>query len=116
MIDLFAWKLRAATLLAGTVLVWGVSLYGLFVDQALIQDLAVVPRRLAGLSGVLSAPLVHGSFAHLAANTLPLLILGGLVLTRGVAYYVKVTLAIVCWVAWGSGCLGAAPRTSAPAA
>lgn len=106
MIDLFAWKLRAATLLAGTVLVWGVSLYGLFVDQALIQDLAVVPRRLTGLSGVLSAPLVHGSFAHLAANTVPLLILGGLVLTRGVAYYLKVTLAIVVLGGLGLWVLG----------
>lgn len=106
MIDLFAWKLRAATLLSGTVLVWGVSLYGLFVDQGLIQDLAVVPRRLTGLSGVLGAPLVHGSFAHLAANTLPLLILGGLVLIRGVAYYLKVTLAIVVLGGLGLWMLG----------
>ena len=105
-IDLFAWKLRAATLAAGTVLVWGVSLYGLFVDQGLINDLAVVPRRLAGLSGVLSAPLVHGSVAHLAANTLPLLILGGLVMTRGVAYYLKVTLAIVVLGGLGLWVLG----------
>ena len=106
MIDLFACKLRAATLLAGAVLVWGVSLYALFVDQRLINDLAVVPRRLTGLSGVLSAPLVHGSLAHLAANTLPLLILGGIVVTRGVAYYLKVTLAVVVLGGLGLWVLG----------
>jgi membrane associated rhomboid family serine protease len=71
-----------------------VSLYGLLVDENLVYALAVVPRRFDGLAGVLGAPLVHGSFAHLAANTVPLLILGGLVAVRGVGYYVSATLAI----------------------
>ena len=93
MIDLFAWKLRAATLLAGVALVWAVSLYGL-VDERFVYALALVPRRIEGLSGILTAPLVHGSFAHLLANTFPLLILSGMVLIRGVAYYLAVTLAI----------------------
>ncbi len=95
MIDRSAWKPRAAALGAVAALVWAVSLFGLLVDESLIHGLAVVPRRFDGLSGVLGAPLVHGSFAHLAANTVPLLILGGLVAIRGVAYYVKATLAIV---------------------
>ena len=34
------------------------------------------PGQLSGLSGVLLAPLIHGSFTHLFANTAPLLILG----------------------------------------
>ncbi len=95
MIDPSAWKPRAVALFAGAALVWAVSLYGLLVDGNLVYALAVVPRRFDGLSGVLGAPLVHGSFAHLAANTLPLLILGGMVAIRGVAYYVTATLAIV---------------------
>ena len=95
MIDLSAWKPRAVALGAVTTLVWVVSLYGLLVDENLLYALAVVPRRFDGLSGVLGAPLVHGSFAHLAANTFPLLILGGMVAVRGVAYYVTATLAIV---------------------
>ena len=74
---------------------WAVSLYGLLVDEGVVYALAVVPRRLDGLSGILGAPLVHGSFAHLAANTFPLLILGGMVAIRGAAYYVATTLAIV---------------------
>lgn len=34
------------------------------------------PRRWDGLPGILFAPLVHANFAHLASNTLPLLVLG----------------------------------------
>ena len=95
MIELFAWKPRAAALCVVAALVWAVSLYGLLVDDGLVYALAVVPRRLDRLSGIFGAPLVHGSFAHLAANTVPLLILGGMVAMRGVAYYAAATLAIV---------------------
>lgn len=95
MIDLSTCKPRAAALGAVGTLVWVVSVYALLVDESLLYALAVVPRRFDGLSGVLGAPLVHGSFAHLVANTLPLLILGGMVAVRGVAYYVTATLAIV---------------------
>lgn len=94
MIELSGWKPRAATLLAGTALIWAVSLYGLYVDRSLAFDLALVPRRIDGLPGILTAPLVHGSFAHLAANTVPLLVLGGMVAVRGVARYLTVTLAV----------------------
>lgn len=94
MIDPSAWKPRVSVLFAAVALVWAVSLYGLLVDENLVYALAVVPRRFDGLSGVLGAPLVHGSFAHLAANTFPLLILGGMVAVRGVGYYVSATLAI----------------------
>lgn len=94
MIELSGWKPRAATLLAGTALIWAVSLYALYVDRSLAFDLALVPRRVDGLPGILTAPLVHGSFAHLAANTVPLLILGGMVAIRGVARYLTVTLAV----------------------
>lgn len=94
MIELSGWKPRAATLLSGTALIWAVSLYGLYVDRNLAFDLALVPRRIDGLPGILTAPLVHGSFAHLAANTVPLLVLGGMVAVRGVARYLTVTLAV----------------------
>ena len=82
------------------------SLYGLFVDDGVVYALAVVPRRLDGLVGVLGAPLVHGSFAHLAANTLPLLVLGGMVAVRGAVYYVTTTLAIAVLGGLGLWLLG----------
>jgi membrane associated rhomboid family serine protease len=36
----------------------------------------VIPRSLMGLIGVLISPMLHGSFAHLVSNTIPLLFLG----------------------------------------
>ena len=39
---------------------------------------AVEPHSLAGLRGVLAAPLLHGSAAHLAANAMAVLLLGTL--------------------------------------
>ena len=106
MIDPSAWQPRAATLFAGAALIWAVSLYGLFVDERLVDALALAPRRIDGLPGILSAPLVHGSFAHLLVNTVPLLILGGLVVIRGVASYLTTTLAIVVLGGLGLWVLG----------
>jgi membrane associated rhomboid family serine protease len=52
----------------------------------------IVPRTWSGLDGILVAPFIHSSFEHLIANTIPLLILGSLVLMRGVPEFVFVVL------------------------
>ncbi len=36
----------------------------------------LMPRRVAGLIGVLTTPVLHGSFGHLVSNTVPLLVGG----------------------------------------
>lgn len=36
----------------------------------------IYPRKIAGLLGVFTAPLLHGSFSHLMSNTIPFLVLG----------------------------------------
>jgi len=41
-----------------------------------LQRFGVRPRQLAGLPGILLAPLLHGGPVHLIANSLPLLVLG----------------------------------------
>lgn len=61
----------------------------------------IVPRTLFGLEGIPVAPLIHGSFQHLIANTIPFLILGGLVLLRGVLEFLFVVL--TCLVISGAG-------------
>jgi len=45
-----------------------------------LSGLGVVPRTAAGLVGIATAPLVHGSFEHLLANSPPLLVLGTLLI------------------------------------
>src|SRR5215467_5594769 len=38
--------------------------------------LGIAPRTLSGLRGIFFCPLIHGSWNHIASNTLPLLVLG----------------------------------------
>ncbi len=70
-------RLKQSLLIAGgfTLLLWGIwlwaQLFGLYLGQY-----GVLPRHVAGLWGILTAPLIHGSAAHLAANSTGLLILG----------------------------------------
>ena len=56
-------------------LIWLIELLNWGLDLRL-ERFGVRPRQLAGLPGILLAPLLHGSFAHLFANSLPLLVLG----------------------------------------
>lgn len=72
--------------LGGCVLiVWGVEA----VDQFLISPpggldrYGIRPRQLDGLWGILFSPFLHANFAHLAANTIPFLVLGWLVMLSG---------------------------------
>ncbi len=55
-------------------------MWGTFVlDQLYPIDLAmfgILPRTIRGLIGIITAPLLHGSVAHLVSNTMPVLILG----------------------------------------
>jgi membrane associated rhomboid family serine protease len=53
----------------------------------------VQPRTLEGLRGIALAPFLHGSVAHLAANTLSFLVLGWLVLAGGLRRFVLVSIA-----------------------
>jgi membrane associated rhomboid family serine protease len=61
----------------------------------------IQPRRLDGLDGVLWAPLLHHGWQHLAANTVPVLVLGFFALAGGVGQFVAVTATI--WLAGGLG-------------
>jgi membrane associated rhomboid family serine protease len=68
-------RLAVKIALGFVALLWIIELLSLAVDLG-PEDFGVRPRQLAGLPGILFAPLVHGGFAHLFANSLPLLVLG----------------------------------------
>ncbi len=51
----------------------------------------VIPRSISGLRGIVFAPLLHGSLAHLTANSLSFLVLGWLVLATGRRAFGRVT-------------------------
>ncbi len=55
----------------------------------------ILPRRLTGLDGVAGAPVLHDDLTHVAANALPLAVLGGLVMLRGLDRFLQVTAIVV---------------------
>jgi len=75
--DSDARRLRRAFLIAAAfaALLWGITLTEVIFGIDL-SAYALYPRELVGLRGILLAPLLHGGFAHLIANTAPILVLG----------------------------------------
>lgn len=51
--------------------------------HGLVASRGIEPRQLDGLDGVLLAPFLHWGFAHLYANSIPLILLGTFVLAAG---------------------------------
>jgi membrane associated rhomboid family serine protease len=94
------------TMLAFTGVLYGVEI----VDQVTgggLEDDGIVARRLDGLDGILWAPLLHGTWGHLVANTLPFLIFGFLAMAGGIRQFLLVTGLI--WVLSGVGVWLTAP-------
>ncbi|WP_253904281.1 rhomboid family intramembrane serine protease [Arthrobacter sp. Br18] len=63
---------------------WAVFFLNLATGHLLTGHLAIEPRRVRGLDGILFAPLLHGGVPHLVSNTLPLLVLGFLAFLDGI--------------------------------
>jgi len=70
-------RLRRAFILAATFasLLWWIKVVELVVGLDL-SSYGIFPGRTSGLVGILLAPLIHSSVAHLLANTAPILVLG----------------------------------------
>ena len=68
-------RLAAKIALGFVALLWLIQLLNWGLDLGLAR-VGVRPREIAGLPGILLAPLLHGGFAHLVTNSLPLLVLG----------------------------------------
>jgi membrane associated rhomboid family serine protease len=84
---------RFAPILTLTALCWVVFLADRLLCHGHLNQHGITPRHLAGLPAILWAPLLHSSFRHLAANTLPLLILGGILCARSKAQFALVAAA-----------------------
>lgn len=84
-------RLQAAVLGSLLALIWLVELADQIVLSGQIDALGIQPRTVAGLRGIPLAPLVHANLNQVIANTMPLLVLGWLVLLRGLATFVRVS-------------------------
>ena len=57
-----------------------------------LLSLGVIPRTMVGLRGIIFAPFLHGSLAHLMANSIPFVVLGWLVMLRDARHFLPVTV------------------------
>jgi len=74
-------------------LMWAVEIIDIvFLDQAM-NGLGLSPRRESGIWGIFLMPFLHAGMEHLLANSLPFVVLGGLIIWRRVSDFFVVTIA-----------------------
>jgi membrane associated rhomboid family serine protease len=86
---------QGLTLLAGIVaLMWVVEVINTLDNNALDSD-GIVPRDFGRLWSIVTAPLIHASFAHLISNTIPFVFMGVIIALRGAARLALVTAIVI---------------------
>ena len=89
-------QLKASTflILGAVCLIWAVEAVNVLSGRQL-TSLGILPRHLSGLIGIPLSPFVHGSASHAMVNTLPFLVLGGLVALRGIKAFASVSFFVI---------------------
>lgn len=104
-LDLPGW-LRPYLIVALLVAVmWVVEIIDL-IPGTNLDRWGIRPRELVGLVGIVTAPFLHNGFAHLISNTIPFLILGGLIAASGVAQFFRVTAIVGLTAGLGTWLVG----------
>lgn len=80
-------------MLCFVALLWLVEVANLMLGYEL-NRFGIIPRDTIGLRGLVFSPFLHGSINHLIFNTGPLFALGLLVIFRGVATFLVLTIAV----------------------
>ena len=106
--DFIKEKLRPILILLAVI--WIVEVANLLLGHGL-TSWGIMPRSFSGLVGIPLAPFIHGGLWHAASNTIPLLILGGLVLTSGEKHFWSTTVMIILLSEFWSGYSPEAPIT-----
>lgn len=83
---------RFSPIITLTAVCWLVFGLDNLIWQGHLARHGILPRHLDGLSGIIWAPFLHASFQHLAANTVPLLVLGAIICARGKGEFAVVTV------------------------
>jgi membrane associated rhomboid family serine protease len=81
-------------LLAIVALMWVVEVVNTLDSNRLDTD-GIYGRSVGHLWGILTAPFIHASFAHLISNTIPFLFMGLIIALRGAARLALVTAIVI---------------------
>ncbi len=88
---------QLATLALIAAVLWGVLLLDAIIasmSSFRVSEFGIRPREWRGLTGILTAPLLHLDATHLMRNLPPLLMLGWLVMLEGIARFWRATALI----------------------
>lgn len=89
---------RRARSIRNVLLIQSSLLLALFclnmIFDGLLYNLGLVPRQIGSLTGIISAPLVHGSLGHLLSNMISLAVLGGLCMLHSKQFYFRACMFI----------------------
>ena len=83
---------RLGPVIALTGICWAVFLVNNIFLGGHLSRYGIIPRHLSALPGIFWSPFLHSSFKHLAANSVPLLVLGAMLCLRSKAEFSWVTL------------------------
>jgi len=75
-------RARASLVGRSALALWAIEVVDWLVMGGRLDAYGVRPRSIEGLLGIAFAPLLHGGFGHLLANTVPFVLLGFLVTAR----------------------------------
>lgn len=70
-----------------------------FVFELSWDSYGILPRNILHLPAIITMPLLHSNFSHLASNTLPLFILSGFIFY----FYKEIAWKVVLWIYFLSG-------------
>lgn len=101
-------KTQAWILGCVVAVLWAIQIINAAIFRGNLAIYGIAPRNLVGLRGILFAPLLHGGFGHLMANTLPLITLGWLIMLQDTADFLWVTLVAMVVSGIGTWLVGAA--------
>jgi membrane associated rhomboid family serine protease len=101
-------KLHGSILFVCLALAWCIELVDVVMFGGTLDRFGIRPRRLDALAGILAAPLLHSGWAHLAANSLPFVVLGWLVMLRKVRDFFVVSVVVVVVGGLGVWLIGSA--------
>jgi membrane associated rhomboid family serine protease len=74
-------------------IMWAVEVVDLL-PRTPFDSLGIRPRQLRGLVGIPASPFLHDGFGHLLSNTIPFLVLGGIIAAAGVQRFVQVVVIV----------------------
>jgi membrane associated rhomboid family serine protease len=92
-LDVPPWLRPFAIVAAMVAVMWAVEIVDLF-PHTNFDRYGIRPRQFVGLVGVGTAPFLHAGFGHLLGNTIPFLILGGLVAASGTIRFLEVVVIV----------------------